>query len=80
MIVVHVCLAVSHVDLHQLKHLTCFLFDGAVACNQHWLFDGVPTPGKHVGNGDPAAEDALSVHIEVFGSPVYHAALRDGLW
>lgn len=79
MIPVHASLTISHVALHQFEHLTRLFFDGAVAGDEHWLFDRATVPGQHVGDGDPSAEDALRVHVEVLRSPVCHAALRDGL-
>lgn len=79
MIAVHASLAISHVALHQFEHLARLFFDGAVACDEHRLFDRAAVPRQHVGDGDPAAEDALSVHVQVFRSPVCHAALGDGL-
>lgn len=78
-IAVHASLTISHVALHQFEHLTCLFFDGAVASDEHWLFDGATIPGQHVGDGDPSAEDALRVHVQVFRSPICHAALGDGL-
>lgn len=78
-IAVHASLAISHVALHQFEHLARLFFDGAVACDEHRLFDRAAVPRQHVGDGDPAAEDALSVHVQVFRSPVCHAALGDGL-
>lgn len=76
---VHASLTIPHVALYQFEHLTGLFFDGAVASDEHWLFDRAAVPGQHVGDGDPAAEDALRVHVQVFGSPVCHTALRDGL-
>lgn len=78
-IAVHASLTISHVALHQFEHLTCLFFDGPVASDEHWLFDGAAIPGQHVGDGDPSSEDALRVHVQVFGSPICHAALGDGL-
>lgn len=75
---VHASLTISHVALHQFEHLTRLFFDGAVASDEHWLLNRAAVPGQHVGDGDPPAEDALCVHVEVFRSPVCHAALRDG--
>lgn len=79
MIAVHASLPISHVALHQFEHLTRLFFDGPVASYEHWLFDGAAIPGQHVGDGDPSSEDALRVHVQVFGSPICHAALGDGL-
>lgn len=78
-ILVHASLTISHVALHKFEHLTCLFFDRAVASNEHWLLDRATIPGQHVGDGDPSAEDALRVHVQVFRSPVCHAALGDGL-
>lgn len=37
-------LPIAHVRLHQLEHVTCFFFDGAVARDQHRLPDGSTAP------------------------------------
>lgn len=69
---------VSHVGLDQLEHLAGLLPDGAVAGDQHGLFDGAAVPGQHVGDGDTAPEQSLGVHVEMLAGPVFHAHV--GRW
>ena len=74
-----VCGPVAHVGLHQLEHLAGLLLDGAVAGDEHGLLDGAAVPGEHVGDGDPPAEEALRVQVQVLAGPVHHVDVRAGL-
>lgn len=67
---------VPHVGLDQFEHLAGLLLDCAVTGDQHWLLNGAPVPGEHVGDGDAAAEQALSVLVQVLTGPVHHV----GVW
>lgn len=71
-------LPVTHVCLHQLEHVTCFFFDGTVACDQHRLPDGSTAPGQHGGDGDAPAEQASRVLVQVFASPCFHIHINRG--
>lgn len=65
-------LPIAHVCLHQLEHVACFFFDGAVACDQHGLPDGSAAPGQHGGDGDAPAQQASRVLVQVLGGPRFH--------
>lgn len=67
---------VSHVSLDELEHLAGLLPDSAIAGDEHGLFDGPAVPRQHVGDGDPAPEESLCVHVEMLAGPVLHANVR----